>query len=141
MASYPRSFNIPCVGNSKCNNNFNVCGKQNVILNNTVYKEQISRSNIPLSVINNPAESYTTHCQAYGYDVSDSNNTVKSTAPHSWTNIRGYGHLVISNEDLNVPEGIKVNGIVSNYNRLPPMSLPYDGPGNIKNTWSNKPYA
>ena len=134
MSQYPDSFRVNCVGTLPCNNNRKFCDLSNepvVIQNGNVVSEENSQNiQKPVKSVN----STTTHCLPYGAPkrVIQSNEiTEKPKWSHSWSNVRGYGNIVVATND----DCTNIHGKVHPYNRIHPLSMPYDGPAVIKDAW------
>jgi hypothetical protein len=132
MSQYPDSFRVNCVGTLPCNNNKQFCDHSKgpvVIQNGAVVSEE--RSSEKLNKIDN---SSTTHCQSYGTPqrvIQDNEIKEKPNWTHTWSNVRGYGNIVVAtNDSCN-----NVHGRVHPYNRITKLSMPYDGPAVVKDAW------
>lgn len=119
MSKYPEAFKLNCVGQLDCNNNYSVCGKKPIILENNEVKDDTT----------------TTHCLPYEIPKrviqnNDVDFDIKNTA--NWSNTRGYGNIVVATNDT----CNNVHGRIHPWNRIYPLGKPYSGPADIKNAWN-----
>lgn len=134
MSQYPDSFRVNCVGTLPCNNNRQFCDHSKapvVIQNGKVVSEESSAEKITKPMNN---ESSTSHCQAYGVPervIQDNEIKEKPKWTHTWSNVRGYGNIVVATND----SCSNVHGRVHPYNRIKALSMPYDGPAVVKDAW------
>ena len=134
MSQYPDSFRVNCVGTLPCNNNRKFCdvSKEPVVIQNgnVVSEENSPQVNQPI----NKASSTTTHCLAYKAPqrvIQDNEVNFKPQWAHSWSNTRGYGNIVVATNDT----CNNIHGRVHPWNRIQPLSMPYDGPAVVKDAW------
>ena len=145
MSQYPDSFRVNCVGTLPCNNNRQFCdsSKNPVVIQNGIVVSEESSSDV-LNTQNtqspllkneiNAGDSTTTYCQAYGVPervIQDNEINQKPNWSHSWSNQRGYGNIVVATDDT----CNNIHGRVHPWNRIAPLSMPYDGPAVIKKAW------
>ena len=124
MSSYPQAFQIPCLCNSTCKNNFCHC---------TSPKCKCTSSKQQMGYFT------TTHCQPFGPPTNVIQSNIVETADetkHVWTNQRGYGNIVIATID----NKNNVVGSVSPWNRIPSLTYPTDTNVKPSNAWSNHPH-
>tara|TARA_B100000963_G_scaffold45853_2_gene34250 strand:+ start:609 stop:1046 length:438 start_codon:yes stop_codon:yes gene_type:complete len=134
MSQYPDSFRVNCVGTLPCNNNRQFCDHSKgpvVIQNGKVVSEESSSEKLTRPIKN---VSTTSHCQAYGVPekvIQDNEIGEKPKWTHTWSNVRGYGNIVVAtNDSCN-----NIHGKVHPYNRISSLSMPYDGPAVVKDAW------
>ena len=117
MSSYPDAFRINCVGDVSCNNNLSICENKPVVLEN----------NKPVST--------TTACLPYKAPkevIQDNKVDYSFSNSNTWSNTRGYGNIVVGTSDNNN----NIHGRIHPWNRITPLSSPYDSPAVVKNAWS-----
>ena len=118
MSSFPDAFRINCVGKLPCNTNYNNCSNKPVVLENN-------------RVIH---ETNTTHCKKYSVPknvIQDNIIDYNVSSVHTWSNARGYGNIVVCNNDSNN----NILGRKHPYNRIPALHHEYSG---LKNhAWNN----
>tara|TARA_B100000575_G_scaffold294356_1_gene309751 strand:- start:4283 stop:4687 length:405 start_codon:yes stop_codon:yes gene_type:complete len=114
MSSYPDAFQLQSVGNLQ--NNTNVPTKPIILENNKM---------VPLKNSTENQETTTTHTQEFG-DINnvDQDNGVDFAIGnnHSWSNVRGYGNIVVGTNDSRN----NIHGRVHPYNRIASLKNPHD---------------
>ncbi len=121
MSSYPETFRLNCVGKLPTDENYSVCQSQPIILENK-------------SVLQG-ANDQTKGCTPYEPPMNViQNNSVKfnKKSNKSWSNTRGYGNIVIGTHDTEN----NIHGRVHPWNRIFPLSSPFETPVDVKDAWS-----
>tara|TARA_B100001093_G_scaffold519364_1_gene608029 strand:- start:279 stop:644 length:366 start_codon:yes stop_codon:yes gene_type:complete len=121
MSSYPDAFRLNCIGKLPTDSNYSVCQQKPIILEN---KNVVEKGH-------NRPES----CSAFAAPqnvVQD--NAVPSglVSNKSWSNVRGYGNVVVATHDTEN----NMHGRVHPWNRLNNMASPYETPVVTKDAWN-----
>ena len=122
MSSYPEAFKLNCVGKLPTDNNYSVCQEKPIILenNNVVPKgaKHLNRGCAPYKAPKNV--------------IQDNTFQGNKVSAKSWSNTRGYGNIVVGTYDINND----IHGRIHPWNRITPLTQPYDTPVVVKDAWS-----
>lgn len=127
MSSYPDAFRLNCVGKISCNNNHDIC-QDDKNINKKLEKRSLEQPKL---------SHQTTHCLPYKAPrevIQDNSVDFKFSNTNTWSNTRGYGNIVIGTSDLQN----NIHGRVHPWNRINPLSSPYQTPVVVKNAWAKK---
>lgn len=119
MSSYPDAFRLNCVGKLPTDNHFSVCQQKPIVLENNNVVQQNSRSG----------------CSSYNPPqnvVQDNAIPTNKVSNKSWSNVRGYGNVVVATHDTQN----NVHGRIHPWNRITPLNNPHDTPVVVKDAWS-----
>lgn len=121
MSSYPDAFRINCVGKLPTDNNYSICKQKPIILENKNVVEEGNQKPVKCQPYNPPTS------------VIQSNLVPKNAVSNkSWSNSRGYGNIVVATHDTEN----NMHGRVHPYNRLRPLTKPYQTNVEVNDAWA-----